>query len=188
LMPFVTEELYHILKERKDGESICVADYPIAEDFNSNKLKSYELLDSLISDARNYKVSQKMSLGAKLECKVITSENDFFNEFNYLIEASAGISISEITDENPIGKQSFLSGTSEIFDLNSDTKMSEEEINETKSEIKRLEGFLKGIDKKLSNERFVNNAPEQVIANEKKKQSDTINKINSLKDKLDRAN
>jgi valyl-tRNA synthetase len=66
--------------------------------------------------------------------------------------------------------------------------MSEEEIEETKSEIKRLEGFLKGIDKKLSNERFVNNAPEQVVAIEKKKQADTLEKINSLKEKLDRIN
>lgn len=188
LMPFVTEELYHMLKERRDGESICTADYPKVESISSDKLKSYELLDALISDARNYKVSQKMSLSAEIECQVITSENDFFNQYNHLIEAAAGISIAEITNDKPGGKQSFLSGISEIFDMNSSTNISEEEIEETKSEIKRLEGFLIGIEKKLSNERFVNNAPEQVVANEKKKQTDTLEKICSLKEKLQRAN
>ncbi|MFY0672558.1 MAG: valine--tRNA ligase [Bacteroidia bacterium] len=188
LMPFVTEELYHMLKERKDGQSICVEEYPKTESFNSSHLKEYKLLDALISDARNYKVSQKMSLGSELDCQIISSETAFFNDFNHLIKASAGISISEITDNKPEGKQSFLSGTSEIFNMGSDTKMSAEEVEETKSEIKRLEGFLKGIEKKLSNERFVNNAPEQVVTIEKKKQADTIEKITSLKEKLERVN
>ncbi len=187
LMPFVTEELFQILKERNEGESICMSAYPKIESFNDDKLSEYKLLDALISDTRNFKVTQKMSLGSEIECSIITSELDFFNKFKELINAAAGISIKEITAEKPVGKQSFLSGTSEIFDLNSDTNISDEEIAETKEEIKRLEGFKTGIEKKLSNERFVNNAPTDVVDKEKKKLADTLEKIKSLQEKLTRS-
>lgn len=186
-MPFITEEIYQGMRTRGEKESICLATYPINTDFTSNAFGFYEEITALVSDVRNYKVQQNIALKESITISVFTSQRELFVNYATLIKNAAGIENFEIIVAKPIDKLSFMSGVSELFDLNSSTELSSDDISELEQEVKRLRGFLIGIDKKLSNERFVQNAPEQVLDKEKQKKNDTEEKLNSLLEKLERA-
>lgn len=186
IMPFISEEVYHQLSD-KEGRSISTEPYPKADEFDRSAIGHYHLLDKLVSGMRNHKTKNEIALRQSIECSIVTNENEFFTSNAALICHAAGIKAFEITDVKPDNRLSFIVDTTEVFDLETSTDISAEEVAEIEDELKRLEGFLVGIDKKLSNERFVNNASPAVIEKERKKQSDTEQKIGSLKEKLSRA-
>ncbi|MEP0986991.1 valine--tRNA ligase [Ekhidna sp.] len=179
-MPFITEELWHELKDRKDGEAIIVAEWPKAEKFNNAVLKEADLLFEITSSIRNIRSSKGLSPKEALELttdsKAITSISKSLQKLSNLSAIKAG--------DKPTNAFSFVVGSDEFFipateniDIEAEKKKIEEELNYTK-------GFMKSVEKKLSNERFVNGAPEQVVAMERKKLADAEAKLKTLEDSL----
>ena len=179
-MPFITEELWHELKDRKDGEAIIVAEWPKAEKFNNAVLKEADLLFEITSSIRNIRSSKGLSPKEALELttdsKAITSIGESLQKLSNLSAIKAG--------DKPANAFSFVIGSDEFFipateniDIEAEKKKIEEELIYTK-------GFMKSVEKKLSNERFVNGAPEQVVAMERKKLSDAEAKLKTLEDSL----
>jgi len=183
-MPFISEEIYQLLGNRKEDESICIANYPQYETAVKADLQAYSELSELTTAVRAYKTQEKLALKDGLECQILTANKGLFETSKELITSISGISQYELVSAAPEGKKSFLSGATSLYDMNSSNEISSEERAEIEGEIKRLKGFLTGIDKKLSNERFVNGAPAEVIERERKKKSDAEQKIETLSAQL----
>ncbi len=179
-MPFITEELWHELKERKEGEAIIVAAWPKAEGFDDAVLKETDLLFEITSGVRNIRnskgISPKEALELTTDSKAIDTIGESLQKLGNLSEIKSG--------DKPENAFSFVIGSDEFFipateniDIEAEKKKIEEELNYTK-------GFMKSVEKKLSNEKFVNGAPEQVVAMERKKLADAEAKVKTLEESL----
>ncbi len=179
-MPFITEELWHELKKRKDGEAIIVAEWPKAEEYNAAILKEADLLFEITSGVRNIRnskgISPKEALELTTDSKAVESIGDSLQKLSNLSEIKSG--------DKPANAFSFVVGSDEFFipaseniDLEAEKKKIEDELNYTK-------GFMKSVEKKLSNEKFVNGAPEKVVAMERKKLADAEAKVKTLEESL----
>ncbi|MAS52422.1 MAG: valine--tRNA ligase [Flavobacteriales bacterium] len=181
MMPFITEEIWQNVKERKDGESIMTASWPTFEGQNPDLIGFGEKMQGLVSGIRNLRSQQGMSPKDAVEV-YIASQDKGYETYKGLISKLANVSKLEYTAEKVSGAKSFIIGTDEIFvPVEIDTEKEKEEMQK---ELDRQRGFLKGVEKKLSNERFVNNAPDAVVASEKKKQADALARIEILEKSL----
>jgi valyl-tRNA synthetase len=174
ITPFITEEIWQTVKERKDGESIMVAQWPSADNQNEAVIEFSEKLEGVVSGIRNLRAQQEMSPKESVEV-YIASKDENYKKFGGLIMKLANVSKLEYTTESISNAKSFIIGTDEIFvpvEVNVEKEIAEMEI-----ELKRQKGFLIGVAKKLGNERFVANAPDAVVAAEKKKQADAETRI-----------
>ncbi len=181
MMPFITEEVWQNVKERKEGESIMTSAWPSAEGQNADLIAFGEKMQGLVSEIRNLRSQQGMSPKDAVEV-FIASEDKGYETYKGLIAKLGNVSKLEYTTDKVSNAKSFIIGTDEIFiPVEIDT---EKEKAEMQKELERQKGFLKGVEKKLSNERFVNNAPEAVIAGERKKQADALARIEILEKSL----
>ena len=179
-MPFITEELYHALSERAEKETIMFAKINKAENFDEQKISSFEIAKQIIAGIRTIRLQKNIPPKEKLQLFV---KGDFNSEYENVIIKLGNLSEIIISDNKPTNSISYLVGTCEFsvpVEINK-----EEEIAKMQSEIKYLEGFLKPVLAKLANENFVNNAPAQIIENERKKQTDAEEKIKILKEKIE---
>jgi len=179
IMPFITEELWQELQTRKDGDSICIAEWPTT--FNSPKVDADKAL-LLITEVRAFRNSKGISPKESVELYMITQNENDYKNFEGLIIKLANVSALNFTTEKIQGAYSFLINTDEAFipvelDKDAESKRIAEEIN-------YLEGFLKSVETKLSNERFMANAKPDVIEKELQKKSDAENKLATLKEQL----
>ena len=179
-MPFITEELWHELRERQDGEAIIVAAWPQAAAFEEAALKEAETLFEITSNVRNIRSSKGISPKEGLE--LITRSDEI---------ATIGASLKKLANvseilraEKPANAFSFVIGSDEFFIPASEAIDVEAERRKIEEELKYAMGFKSSVEKKLSNERFVNNAPEQVVAMERKKLADAEAKIKTLEESL----
>lgn len=187
-IPFVSEEAWSLLRDREEGEDIIIASYPTSSDFDSTIIKEAEIAFEVISNIRNIRVSNGMSPREPLALAIKTDDNNRFETFKEVIAKQAILTDLSFTDEKVAQAQSFVIKGDEFF-IPMEGKIDlEKEKEEITKELNRLKGFLKGIMGKLGNERFVNNAPEQVIANERNKKADTEAKIKVLEEKLEGLN
>ncbi len=184
-MPFITEELYQHIAERKEGESIMVSELkleaPSAED--AALIALFEEAKQIISGVRAVRQSKNISPREPLvlEAPVAgTAAHDA--DVAVIIKRLAGLTDIQSVAQKGEGSQAFLVGTHEFAVPLGNLIDAEAEIAKAEAEIKRLEGFLQGILKKLSNERFVAKAPAQVVELERKKQADAESKIAALKE------
>ncbi|MDD4759434.1 MAG: valine--tRNA ligase [Bacteroidaceae bacterium] len=183
-MPFITEELWQHLYERKDGESIMVSLLQItpAKDGGKEIVTEMELVKSIITNVRNIRneknIPQKKSL--KLEITGISPVAIYGDVIVKMANLESIISVGKKSD----GASAFMVGTTEFAVPLGDLIDVEAEIEKAEAELKHLEGFLIGVQKKLSNEKFMAHAPEQVVNLERKKQSDAESKIATLRDAL----
>lgn len=182
IMPFISEEVYHLLRKRTESETISTLAYPKSS--NKSLAGEYAKMDSVISSIRHFKIQQKIALKEPIEIGIKTSNAEFYSNYELMLQNAAQIGDVSTISEKPEKRNSFLDGTDEFFDLSTDMSLSDEERETLETELKRLQGFLTGIEKKLGNERFVNNAPEAVVAGERKKASDAKDKIKSIQEKL----
>lgn len=181
MMPFITEEVWQNVKERKDGESIMTASWPTFEGQNPDLIGFGEKMQGLVSGIRNLRSQQGMTPKDAVEV-YIASQDKGYETYKVLISKLANVSKLEYTAEKVSGAKSFIIGTDEIFvPVEIDTEKEKEEMQK---ELDRQRGFLRGVEKKLSNERFVNNAPDAVVASEKKKQADALARIKILEKSL----
>ena len=181
-MPFVTEEIWHALADRPEGSSIMVQHMPRSVFFDQRMLDDFELAREIIAGVRNLRNSKGLSPKEQLELFI---KGQCPAMFNGIICKLGCISKIESVTEKVEGALSFMVGTTECFvpvSLNIDKEAELKKLNE---ELKYAEGFLATVMKKLSNEKFVNGAPEKVVAVERQKKADAESKIAALKAQIE---
>ena len=185
LMPFLTEEIWHHIARRTPDEALIIANYPIQKDYDNEVILEFDMASAIISGIRTIRKDKNIPFRDSIKLYVINREIEN-NQFNALIQKLTNTSVIEEVSEKVDGA-SFRVKSNEYFVPISEENIDiEAEILKLESELKRARGFLTGIQKKLSNERFVQNAPEQVIVLERKKESDTLAKINTILTSLNR--
>ena len=180
-MPFITEELWQHIYDRKDGESIMREKLeipaPTAED---QKLTSdIEAVKQIIAGVRTVRNQKNIAQKEQLSLQVV-GKNDF-EAYNDVTLKMANLDKIEVIAEKSADASSFMVGTDEFAVPLGDLIDVAAEIEKAEAQLKHLEGFLMGVRKKLSNENFVAHAPEKVVALERKKESDSVEKIATLK-------
>ena len=183
-MPFITEELWQHLYERKDGESIMreslKLDAPTAEE--SSLISDIEKVKQIISGIRTIRNQKNIPQKEALELQPL--EQNHYAEYDSVVMKMANINAISVVKEKATSSAQFMVDTFEYTVPLGNMIDIDAEIEKQEAQLKHLEGFLAGIKKKLSNERFVQNAPEAVVALERKKQSDSEEKIAALKQSL----
>ncbi|MCD8449487.1 valine--tRNA ligase [Tenacibaculum dicentrarchi] len=182
-MPFLSEEIWQHITDRTPEEALIIAKYPELKKVDTAIISEFEFATEVVSGIRNIRKNKNISFKDAVELSVVNNE-DFTTKFDVLIQKLTNASeINYVSDK--VDGASFRVKSNEYF-----IPVAEEEIDveaetiKLNAELKRAEGFLFGIQKKLSNERFVSNAPEQVIVIERKKESDTLAKIETIKSSL----
>ena len=183
-MPFITEELWQALYDRKDGDSImreCLKlNAPTKEE---QKLSDdIEVVKQIVSGVRM--VRNQKNIPPKEQMTLHTIGKNNFEAYNDVISKMANLKAIEVVAEKSADESSFMVGTEEFAVPVGDMIDVAAELEKQEAQLKHLEGFLMGIKKKLSNEKFVANAPEAVVALERKKQSDSEEKIATLRESI----
>ena len=183
-MPFITEELWQHICERKDGESIMTEKLEVAPTTEEDDclLNSFNIAKNVIANVRAIRNQNNISPKEPLALQV-TGQNPIAS-LNGVVIKMANLASLDIVDTKSEGTSAFLIGTTEYAVHIGNLINADEEIAKMEAEVKRLEGFLLGVQKKLSNERFVSNAPANVVELEKKKQADAESKIAALKESI----
>jgi valyl-tRNA synthetase len=182
-MPFLSEEIWHYISDRTPEQAIIIADYPRQEAINNQLIKDFNSVQDVVSNIRNIRKEKNISFKDQIELSVV--ENSSINkDFDVVIEKLVNSACITYVNESVESALSFRVNSNEYFIPMKGAINVEEEIAKLTEELKYNEGFLKSVQKKLSNERFVNNAPEQVITNERKKEADALAKIETIKASL----
>ena len=183
-MPFITEELWQHLAERKEGESIMVSPQTIAVPAEGDDaiLAQIEMMKNVVAGVRAIRNTKNISPREALDLQVIAANP--IAALDSLVVKMANVNGVVVVEAKGEGVSSFMVGTTEYAVPLGGLIDVEAEIAKAEAELKHLEGFLNGVKKKLSNERFVNNAPAAVVELERKKQSDAESKIATLKETI----
>ena len=183
-MPFITEELWQALYERNAGESIMreslVLNKITAED--EKLLGDIELVKQIVSGIRMVRNQKNIAPKEALELQAVAQNR--YEAYNAVITKMANVSAINVVTEKDATASAFMIGTDEFAVPLGNMIDIDAEIEKMEAQLKHLEGFLQGVMKKLSNERFVANAPEAVVAMERKKQSDSEEKIAALRESI----
>ncbi len=182
-MPFITEELYQHIAERKQGESIMVSTLTLEAPSEDDRqlLEQFEQAKQIISGVRAVRQSKNIAQREPLTLEVVKGAT---LTLSTIIKKMAGLNDIKYVEQKGEGSQAFLVGTQEYAVPLGNLIDAEAEIQKAEAEITRLQGFMAGIQKKLSNERFVQNAPAQVVELERKKVADAQSKIAALQETL----
>ena len=180
-MPFITEELWQHIYDRKDGESIMreKLDIPAPTDEEQKLAADIEAVKQIIAGVRTVRNQKNIAQKEQLSLQVV-GKNDF-EAYNDVTLKMANLDKIEVIAEKSADASSFMVGTDEFAVPLGDLIDVAAEIEKAEAQLKHLEGFLMGVRKKLSNENFVAHAPEKVVALERKKESDSVEKIAALK-------
>ncbi len=181
-MPFITEELWQQMYEREEGESIMICPLSMDTHVDSEMIQQFEVVKEVISNVRSIRLQKNIAQKETLELQVV-GENPV-DAFNLVIMKMCNLSAIDVVDTKNEGAASFMVGTTEYAVPLGNMIDVEAEIARMEAELKHKEGFLQGVMKKLSNEKFVNNAPAAVLELERKKQADAESIINSLKESI----
>lgn len=180
-MPFITEEIWQNITERKEGESICITSYPTYEPVKGPELAR---VFECISQIRNLRNAKGISPKETFEISIKTTEPSLYQPFSYLIAKLANVSAVQFSEEKPEKAVSVPVATDELFvklNLQVDADAEKEKLSK---EIEYLEGFLKSVEAKLGNEKFVANAKPELVEKEKQKKADAEAKIEVLRGNL----
>lgn len=183
-MPFITEELWHQIAERANGESIMIAPMPTVETFDKQIVDDFETVKEIITSIRNIRVSKNISIREQLSLCIKANKENYNTRFLAVINKLCNLDNICFIDTKIDAAASFLIGITEYFIPLGDKLNIEEELRKANEELVYFEGFLATVIKKLSNEKFVKNAPANVVEMERKKQYDAETKISALKARL----
>ena len=182
-MPFISEEIWSLISERTSEERLIVASWPIETDVDSKILADEKFAAEVISGIRT--IRKEKNIPNKDQIELFVKRNETIDQsFDSVITKLGNLSVLNYVDKKVDGALSFRVKSNEYYVPLSGSINIEEEIATLTQELEYTKGFLNSVMKKLSNERFVNNAPEQVIANERKKQSDAEAKIKTIQEQL----
>ena len=181
-MPFITEELWQHIADRKEGESLMVSPMAPLAAYDEAIIAQFEAVKEVISNIRAIRLQKNIAQKEALDLQVI-GENPVA-EYNAVITKMCNLSAIQAVEAKADGAAAFMVGTTEFAVPLGNMIDVEAEIARMEAELKHKEGFLAGVMKKLSNEKFVNNAPAAVIELERKKQADAESIIKSLKESI----
>ena len=182
-MPFITEELWQHISERNDGDSIMYAAMPKAHEYDADIIAQMNAAKDIIAGVRTIRLQKNIPNREQLALHVLGS---FSNANAEVIRKMANLSdIAEVAEKDPTAS-SFLIGTTEYAVPLGNNINVDEELKKQEADLKYLQGFLKSVNAKLGNERFVNNAPAQVVEAERKKKADAESKIKTLEESIAR--
>lgn len=180
-MPFITEELWQALSERKEGESIMIASMPKASDVDTDLLSAFEKVKETISGIRTIRLQKNIANKDALDLEVLGEYNEAYNA---VISKMGNITeIKNVSEKNPHAI-SFLIGTTEFAIPMGNNIDVDAEIEKLEAELVYLQGFLNSVMKKLGNEKFVANAKAEVVDAERKKQADAESKIKTIEETI----
>ncbi|UKN03045.1 valine--tRNA ligase [Paracrocinitomix mangrovi] len=186
-MPHLTEEIWHWLKDREEGEDIIISKWPTANNINEDILKEFEVASSVVTNIRN--IRKQKNIANKVEIELSIKINaDYSKKFDPVINKMGNISKLAYVEEKVANAFSFIEKNNEYFIPFGETVDVGAEKKKIEEELEYAKGSLAIVQKKLSNDKFVNNAPDQVVAMERKKEADAISKIQILEDKLAELN
>ena len=180
-MPFITEELWQALADRKEGESIMVAQMPAIKEVNKELLAKFEKTKEVVSGIRTIRLQKNIPNKDALNLQIVGAHDA---SLDALIVKMANLSSIENVSEKDATAAGFLVGAVEYAVKMEGRINVEEEIAKMEKEIVYLQGFLKGVNAKLSNERFVANAKPEIVENERKKKADAEGKIAVLEESI----
>lgn len=176
-MPFITEELWQHLYERKDGESIMVSLLPKPKSYDNRTIADFEIIKEVIGGIRNVRKQKQIP---QKEASQLLTKGKHNGILNPVLEKMGNISSITETEEKPAGAVSFIVAATEyILPIGKSINV-DDEVSKLEADLEYYNKFLNSVRKKLSNEKFVANAPEKVVALEKKKESDALEKIATL--------
>ena len=181
-MPFITEELWQHIYDRKEGESLMVQQLNIPTACNEIIVKEFEVVKEVIGGIRTIRLQKNIAQKETLELQVVGVNP--VATFNPVITKLCNLSSIEAVENKADGSGSFMVGTTEYAIPLGNLINTEEELAKLEADLKYQEGFLQSVLKKLSNEKFVSKAPANVIDMERKKQADAESKIASLKESI----
>src|SRR5690606_7897953 len=185
-MPFISEELWHdeLFGERSELDCCIVATYPKSQPFDQSILKEFKQLQSIITEIRNIRNAKQISPKEPLSLFYKEGSTVDYKDCEFLISKLANLSELTLVKENPTSAISFLIGRDEFFVPISQNVDPEAEKERIQKEIEYLTGFLKSVNAKLSNERFVQNAKPEIVLNEQNKKADAEAKLTSLMESI----
>jgi valyl-tRNA synthetase len=184
-MPFITEEVWHTLRKRQEGEDCIIASYPESSDIDTELIKDIELLRTIASNVRDIKNKKQIKPKDKIDITIINNNEiercmnrDGFLEL--LSKVALLDKVTQVKDESGVEGLAFICGKTKIYaHLNLEIDV-EEELAKSREELERQKRFIATADKKLSNERFVSGAPEAVVNMERKKKADGEARVAAL--------
>ncbi len=183
-MPFITEEIWQLLEERKEGESIMISQLPANINYNKEFLTAFEDVKEAVSGIRKIRKEKNIAFKDEVAFAVQKGDKGFDARYNSILVKLGNLSEFEEVKEEVNGAASFrVKSTNFYIPLDGFIDVAEE-LAKLEEELKYTKGFLNSVMKKLGNERFVNNAPEAVVAKEKAKQADAEAKIKVLEERL----
>lgn len=184
-MPFVTEELWQYLKDEHDEESIMISRQAKPKEYDAALLKKFNMAKEIVIGIRNFRQEKNIPNKEPLELLIKKNNNEKADTtFDSCIIKLANLEKLSYTDNKQEHAKSFIVDTTELFIPYAEKVNVEEEKKKLKEELKYQQGFLKGVMKKLSNEKFVNNAPPAVVDKEKQKKADAEARIKVIEQQL----
>ncbi|MBC7776923.1 MAG: valine--tRNA ligase [Phycisphaerae bacterium] len=187
-MPFVTEEIWHQLRERSEGDDVCVQRYPKATTFDNALITKVESAKTIITGIRDIRNQNHIKPREPLSITVQDSDSAralFAQEgFREMLMKMAVLESLELSSEEPANAKSFISGTDKFYVELNQTIDVEAERKKLTDELEYQRGFIRSIEGKLSNERFVGSAPAAVVENERKKMADGLARVQILEESL----
>lgn len=182
-MPFLTEEIWQILAPRTKEEALIVSTWPELKPFNAALITDFENTMEVISGVRTIRKDKNIPFKDAIELKVINNDN-VATYFDSVVTKLGNITALEYVTEKVDGALSYRVNSNEYFIPITGNINVEEEIGKLTTELEYTKGFLKSVQNKLSNEKFVNGAPEKVLANERQKEADALAKIETIEQSL----
>ncbi len=183
-MPFITEEIWQLLAERKGGESLMVTMMPEAKKFDSSMISGFEVAKETISAIRTVRKEKEIPTRDSLSLLIKSGMESFDRRFLPVITKLCNLDEIKFVSEKQAGSAAFMVGTTEFYvPLGSNINI-EEEIAKIHADLDYNIGFLASVMKKLDNERFVQNAPAAVLDLERRKKADAESKISSLEERM----
>ena len=183
-VPFITEEIWQLLSERKEGGSIMSTTQDVAQQYDVGLLASFEDLKDAVSGVRKIRLENNIPMKDQLSLSIQPGDKGYHKEFESILIKLGNLENIEVVEEEVKGAASFRVKSTNFYISLGDLINPEEELKKLEEELKYAKGFLMSVTKKLSNERFVSNAPEAVVAKEKAKQADAEAKIKILEDRI----
>lgn len=187
-MPFISEELWHSLNKREEGEDIIISKWPETAGYDNDILAAFEKTENIITQIRNFRKQNNIASKVKIELFIKSNESTYDGTMDPIVLKMGNLSHIEQISEKLTNSSSFLVGLNEYFIPFGDHIDIESERKKINEELDHLKGFLKSVQAKLNNEKFVSSAPEQVVNMERKKEKDASDKIALLTEKLSTLN
>ena len=183
-MPFITEDIWHLLKERNDGDDLIIAQQPAQKVVDNDILNQFLFTQDVINNIRKIRAEKNISMKEAIELIVVDKDGSVNKEFDAVIMKLCNVSSVNYVTETPQDAFGFLVKATEYFIPVTDNIDTEAEIKKLEEELAYAQGFLKSVEAKLSNEKFVNGAPAAVVDKERKKKSDAEAKIKVIEQQL----